>query len=259
MAVQIYDPFPKYLQIRGIVLHRLRSLKVGDPLPTEEDLAAQFQVSRETIREALQALTEDGIIARKPRRGTWLAKQPADAIDDRLTGPFEGLATEGKVEIRSASDGVVAAVPDVAGALRVSAGEKVYEFRRLRFYDGQPLVMFQALFPLEIGKKIARLDLGGGLFVPVLRKIVDSDVHEAYQRIEALAADRSLAAALDVASGAPLLLVNRVFVDPNGRPVVLFKSHYRADRYIYTVRLPKPPNLRQRASKRPRRGRRPSP
>ena len=65
-----------------------------------------------------------------------------------------------------------------------------------------------------------------------------------YQRIEALAADKDAARALELGKGEPILLVNRVFVDSRGRPVVLFKSHYRADRYIYTVNLPKPSKTR---------------
>ncbi len=45
MTSQFYDPFPKYLQIRGIILRLLRSLQVGDQLPTEEAWALEFKVS----------------------------------------------------------------------------------------------------------------------------------------------------------------------------------------------------------------------
>src|SRR5690348_3902214 len=92
MPGQFYDPFPKYLQIRGIILRLLRSLAVGDALPTEEALAKRFNVSRETIREAIRPFWENGTIARRPRLGTWLAKLPGESGDDRLTGPFEDFA-----------------------------------------------------------------------------------------------------------------------------------------------------------------------
>ena len=86
-----YDPFPKYLQIREVILHWLTSLPVGTKLPTEEKFAKQFDVSRVTIREALQTIERDGIIARRPGVGTWVARAVETRYDDRLTGPIENI------------------------------------------------------------------------------------------------------------------------------------------------------------------------
>lgn len=241
MPAHLYDPFPKYLQIQGILRRWLASLTIGDRLPTEQKLASRFNVSRETIRQALQLLEEEGIIARRPRIGTWLARVPGADVDTRLTGPFEGFTSLGMtVEIGAASEGPAAASADVAEALKLKEGMPVYEFQRLRIYEGQPLVAFSAHFPEPIGRRIARLvSVRNGLFVPALRRAIDPNVYEQSQKIEALAADKPMASALKIERGDPLLLVRRVFVDSGGRPVVLFKSHFRADRYFYTVSLPK--------------------
>ena len=252
MPTHLYDPFPKYLQIQGVLKRWLASLTVGDHLPTEQKLASRFNVSRETIRQALKLLEEEGIIARRPRIGTWLAKAPGTGVDNRLTGPFEGFTSLGMaVEIGAASEGAAAASVDVAEALKLEAGASVYEFHRIRVYEGQPLVAFSAHFPLQIGRRIARLSsVRNGLFVPALRRAVDPNIYEQFQKIEALSANEQMASTLQIAQGAPLLLVRRVFVDSTGRPVVLFKSHFRADRYFYTVNLPK---LRMPDAKQPAR------
>jgi GntR family transcriptional regulator len=241
MPGQFYDPFPKYLQIRGIILRQLRSLEVGDPLPTEEALAKRFNVSRETIREAIRPFWENGTIARRPRLGTWLAKTPNDAGDDRLTGPFEDFAAlaGAKIGLRSSDAAYLNPSPLIATVLRLLPNERVYQIRRVRTYEDRPLVMLEAVFPERIGGKLEGMDLRDGLFVPVLRASVDQATHEQYQQIEAVAASGEIASLLEVSIGDPLLLVQRIFVDGRSRPVVLFRSHYRADLYFYTVNLPK--------------------
>jgi GntR family transcriptional regulator len=248
MPGHFYDPFPKYLQIRGIILRLLRSLEVGDPLPTEEALAKRFNVSRETIREAIRPFWENGTIARRPRLGTWLAKTPNDGGDDRLTGPFEDFAALAGAKIGlSRSDAAYHdPSPLIVTALRLLPKERVYQIRRVRTYEDRPLVMLEAVFPERIGRKLEGMDLRDGLFVPVLRASVDQATHEQYQQIEAVAASSEIASLLEISIGDPLLLVQRIFVDGRSRPVVLFRSHYRADLYFYTVNLPKMRKLRVR-------------
>jgi GntR family transcriptional regulator len=257
MPSHFYDPFPKYLQIRGIVLRLLRSLAVGDPLPTEEALAKRFNVSRETIREAIRPFWENGTIARRPRLGTWLAKSPCDAVDDRLTGPFEDFAAlaGAKIGLSRSDAAYLDPSPPTATVLRLAPKERVYQVRRVRTYEDRPLVMLEAVFPERIGRKIEGMDLRDGLFLPVLRASVDRATHEQYQQIEAVGATREIASLLEISAGDPLLLVQRVFVDGRGKPVVLFKSHYRANLYFYTINLPKMRKLPTRAKRAPKRRR----
>ncbi|MBY0338531.1 MAG: GntR family transcriptional regulator, partial [Acetobacteraceae bacterium] len=73
-----FSPYPKCLQIRRLLLDRIkRGLAPGDRLPTEHALCAEVSVSRETVRAALGALEEDGIIERAGGRGTFVARRRA--------------------------------------------------------------------------------------------------------------------------------------------------------------------------------------
>ena len=248
-----YDPFPKYLQIREVILHWLTSLEVGTKLPTEVKLAERFDVSRVTIRQALQSMERDGVIARRAGVGTWLARPAMARYDDRLTGPVENFFGLG---LPSAAvfigQGEVAADAEIADALRVPLGALVYKICRLRMLGGAPVLLLDSFFRLAIGRKISRLRLGNALFVPALRKLCAGGVWEEYQKIEAVAASKAVAAYLEVKARAPVLTVNRVFVDCTARPVVYFKTQFRADRYYYTVKLPQPKPVsgpRRRASR----------
>ncbi len=233
-----YDPFPKYLQIREVILRWLSTKNLGEQLPTEISLSEQFGVSRETIRKALRWVEQEGIIRRRPRAGTFLVKAPAAGSDPRLTGPIEEFGQLGvATTTRLVRQRPISAPRDVAIALRIAEGTQVYEFKRIRFLHREPLLMLDAYFPLKIGQRIARRDLHGGLVVPALHEILKQPVREESQQIDAIAATDALAKHLDVAVGAPILSVRRIFVDPSGTPVVLFRESFRSDRYVYTVKL----------------------
>jgi len=233
-----YDPFPKYLKIRDVVLRWLSTQKLSERLPTEMELSDQFGVSRETIRKSLKSLEEAGIIRRRPRAGTFLVKLPAKAFDERLTGPIEEFRELGTTTTtKLIRQGPIAAPADVASAFGLAAGTAVYEFRRLRVLGSQPLLLLDAYFPLHIGRKFSKRDLDGALVVPALREIVPSRLREEYQQIDAIQARGELARQLRLASGAPILLVKRLFLDAAGNPVVFFRENFRADRYFYTIKL----------------------
>ncbi|HEY0296332.1 MAG TPA: GntR family transcriptional regulator [Bordetella sp.] len=233
-----YDPFPKYLQIREIMLRWLASLQPGDKLPTEEQLGKRFSVSRLTVRQALHTLEEEGIIARRPGVGTWLSRRPDTPVDNRLTGPIEEFSALGLAfSARPIRQGTIDAPADVAAALGLPPGKRIYEVHRLRIVDGAPLLWLEVYLPTDLGRKVAKAAVDG-LFVPVLRRLYDQDVREQYQTIEALSASAELAEMLQVEPGSSILSVNRLFVDATGRRVVFFKTRFRADRYFYTVNLP---------------------
>lgn len=233
-----YGPFPKYLQIRDVVVRWLSTQKVGERLPTEMTLSDQFGVSRETIRKALKRLEQDGIIRRRTRAGTFLVRLPAKSPDHRLTGPIEEFRNLGTTTVaKLISRGPVPAPTDVADAFGLPPGETVYEFKRLRRMGGKPLLLLDAYFPLKIGRRIAKKDFHGELIVPTLRGAIRSKVREEYQQIDAVQAKGTLARQLKLASGSPVLLVKRLFVNAAGDPVVFFRENFRADQYFYTIKL----------------------
>ncbi len=234
-----FDPFPKYLQIRDIITRELRGLDVGTRLPTEAQLAERFAVSRETIRQAIATLEADGIITRRPRAGTVLARAVRPATDARLTGPVEDFAMVGVVTTtRPVGERRVAADPELAARLDLPPGGKVLELRRLRLRDGMPLNLLEAFVPASVAAFLERRDLRETLLIPVLRARLDPDIAEEYQEIEAITASGPMARLLEVPEGAPVLSVRRRFLDSGGTPVAYFKVHYRADRYFYTIKLP---------------------
>jgi len=243
------DPFPKYLQIREILVRRIeREMRVGDQLPTEHALCEEFGVSRETVRDALSGLETDGLISRTPGHGTFVARLPPASRETRLTGLTEDFSRfKLDTEARVLSRGPILPPPAVAEVMATPREEMVYRIFRIRFFEGEPFALHEAFLPFDIGARVARLDLSKTSIVHVLRSALRLDIWEDHQRIEALAADTEVARLLEIGIGAPVLHVVRHFKLGEDRSIVLFRSHYRADRYYYTVKLAQsPPGLQSR-------------
>jgi GntR family transcriptional regulator len=235
------DPFPKYLQIRQILMRRIeRGMRVGDQLPTEHGLCEEFGVSRETVRDALWGLEADGVISRTPGQGTFVARLPPASRETRLTGLSEDFSRfKLDTQARVLAKGPVLPPPSVA---EVMMGEEmVYRIFRLRFFERQPFALHEAFLPLDVGVRVARQELGNTSIVHVLRSSLRLDIWEDHQRIEAQAADTEVARLLEIGIGAPVLGIVRHFKVGADQPIVLFRSHYRADRYYYTVKLAQGP------------------
>jgi GntR family transcriptional regulator len=211
-------------------------LQPGQQFPTEQALCTEFGVSRETVREALRALEGEGLISRHPGRGSFVLRSPARRTERRLTGmveDFSELHFDTRAKVLEA--GPVAATAELAEALGVMTEEPLYRISRLRSFERQPLAFHDAYLPVDLGEKLAALDLRRSSILSELHASLGLHCVEAYQRIEAASADAPLARLLDVVLGAPLLQITRRF--DAGRQPVLFRSQFRADRYYYTVDL----------------------
>ena len=239
---QFFDPYPKYLQLRRVLLGRIeQSMRPGDQLPTEHALCEEFGVSRETVRAALGTLEQDGIIRRTPGRGTFVDRMPPPRPERRLTGLTEdysalNLDTEARV-LETGPARMPAALCDLLGLDPETPG---FRISRLRLFERRPLAWHESWMTPEIGARTAALDLRRTSIRREMLETLGLAMVEDHQGIEAVAADPGAAPLLDVPVGAPLLCMTRLFVMEDGGLAVYFRSLYRADRYYYTVKLAQP-------------------
>lgn len=249
---KFFSPFPKYLQVADILRKRIqRELRVGDQIATEAELCEQFGVSRETIREALHLLDAEGLLDRQPGRGTFVAKAIVQG-ETRLTGLVEDLfRLKEDLQWRVLETKPVELPPDIAAAMMMPEGEFAYRIVRLQLHNKEPLAYHESYLPLDYGMAVVR----AGLNKPIILELENSmgiECRDEYHKLDAVAADTHMASTLNVNIGAPLLLMTRVLVDKDGRAVVAFHSHYRADRYYYTLKLPVTTQAQRLAKKRMR-------
>src|ERR1700744_3263278 len=132
----------------------------GEQLPTEDELLQRFQVSRITVRRAIQNLVSRGLLEIRRGLGTFVLSPRIEAELTKLTGFVEDMKSVGrKATARVISQDVIAASARVAERLQLAKGTRVMQIKRVRLADGGPLSFDETYLPLLLGRQIARNDL----------------------------------------------------------------------------------------------------
>jgi len=204
----------------------------GRTLPSEAELSAAYEASRVTIRKALDLLREEGLIDARQGFGWFAAVDPLRQSLARL-GTTEGqLADEGvRSERRILDFRFVTAPPRVR---QVLGTKTVLEVRRLNLADGEPFARVTVWCPEALGSGLSRDQVEAHSFYDLL----DVDLGGATQTIGAAAASEDDAAVLEIPSGSPVLVCERITEDAAGRPVLLSEHVFPAHRTEFVVDLP---------------------
>jgi GntR family transcriptional regulator len=240
--LSFFHPYPKYLQIADILRNRiLTQMQPGDRLPPEVNLSSEFGVSRETIRQALEPLDKEGLISRTRGRGSFVANRVFSRPPEKLTGMVEDFRALGlKTHAKLLRKEIVKADEEVARYLKLEQDALIVRIDRLRSLNEEPLVYHVAFLPADIGARVLQEHLEQTSIVYVLSNTLRFGFEEDQQIIEADSADVRLAEHLGVPIGSPILLMRRIYITDEDRPIAYFKSYYRSDRYMYTVKLRQP-------------------
>ncbi len=236
---------PLYYQLENLLREKITSgfFVAGDRLPTESELTTQYSVSRITVRQALSALADEGLIERRQGRGTFVAarRTPQRKSFDgtiHLTGSLDELIEMGlETPVKVLAMNRVEADMHEAEILGLKAGEPIYRLKRLRARDGQPYSLIVNYLPAEIGARLTREELGSGALLRLLETKFGLELRDAKQRITAALADPYVAGLLNVRIGSPLLSIERTVFTMDDRPIEYVHTLYRSDLYGYTVYL----------------------
>lgn len=222
----------RYQQIADELRDRVRSVGAGTLLPSESELSAEFDVSRVTIRRALETLRESGLVESRQGFGWYVAAAPLQQHLGEL-GTIEGqLEARGiKPERRVLEFAFERAPRRVVDVLHA---DQVLRVKRLNLADGEPFAVVTVWCPAELGHHLSRRDVEQHPFYVLL----GVDLRGATQTIGADAAGHDDAALLGIPAGSPVLRCERITTDTEGRPVLMSEHVFPAHRTEFVVDLP---------------------
>jgi GntR family transcriptional regulator len=230
---------PLYHQVAGVLRQRIEDgvYPVGGKLLSEDELAAEFEVSRATIRQAVGELVMEKLVVRRQGRGTFVEARDSGVLQQRFRGSLGDLINEShRAKTRNVDVTHDAPIPvHIAEALQLESPTGTI-VKRTRMMDGQPFALTITYMPSDLGREITPAGLRKRALMELL---MDGGISlsSASQSIRAQLADLDVCSQIDCELGAAVLFVERIVHDTAGRPVEYVRSWYRGDRYEYAVTL----------------------
>jgi GntR family transcriptional regulator len=229
---------PLYLKLKRSIEDAVQRgvIRPGDALPSERDIAARADISRVTVRKAVQDLVRAGVLIQRHGSGTFVAR-PVERVEQSLsllTSFTEDMARRGmSLTSEWLERGTYAPSPDEMMVLGLSAKELVSRVSRLRIADGTPLAIERAALPVSVLPD--PLVIGSSLYAALER--TGNRPVRAVQRISAANLGTTDARLLQVPAGAAGLHIERISYLATGKAVEFTRSIYRGDAYDFVAEL----------------------
>jgi GntR family transcriptional regulator len=236
------SPVPVWAQIEDALAARIAGgeLRVGDRLPAERELAEQLDVSRGTIRQALDALAARGLVERGVGRGTFVAAGKIEVRLSDVAGFTEQMARAGVVaNARVLRAALTPAPARVAAALDLEEGAPALRVERLRLAGRLPVTLEDSWIPGDRFPGLGELDLRGSIYA-LMRDLYGRAPVRVVEALEPVVAQEHSAHALGVAAGAALMLVERTAFDAAGVPIEYARDLHRGDRARFVIEAAAP-------------------
>ncbi len=231
---------PRYCRIAETLRERIREgvLPPGRRLDNQRRLAREFGVTLMTLRQALDVLEREKLIARRHGLGTFVASPSVDYDILQLRRLAGDLAALGEpVETRLLGARFDRAERRIAEALRLGRRPRVFVVERLRLLDHHPMGVQRSFLPSPVGEEVAKVDLNVTPLRQVLEFKLGLTIARASETISTIRLGLGEARELGCRSGLPAFFSERTSYTSDGTPVVFDRVFIPGDRFRITREL----------------------
>ncbi len=233
---------PKYYQLANILRQQIENgdFQPYDVIPSERKLEQRYNLSRPTIRQAIDLLSRQGYLYRVHGKGTFVSPPKLQKGMMELTSFSEDMRNRGlKPGQRILEFGYVKPDSKTKRKLEILDNEKkVLRIKRLRFGDEEPMGLQDSFLALDSAHTITQKEIedGGSIYL-ILQEKFGIFPTEADETLEVTLATHEEAELLNIKEGSPLLLNERTLWSQERKAIEFVRILYRGDRYKYFVRL----------------------
>jgi GntR family transcriptional regulator len=231
---------PLYFQLKELIKARIaeNTWKQGQMIPSENEMADLFEVSPGTVKKAFGELCHEGVLFRRQGKGTFVAKPDFGRTFFRFfrygLGENANGATPGSRVLTSRTTSPPARVRET---LNLSANEMVIQIQRLRTLWDLPLVIEDLYLPESLFHGFEQIDISQKLLYPIYYEKYGKPVIWAEEFLEPRVADETVAEALEIHPGDPVIFVERIAYTYGDRPIEFRSGFGRGDRFRYHIQI----------------------
>lgn len=236
MTISRNSRIPLYAQIRREIEQDIADKKImpGDKLPSEEEVAIRYGVSRMTARRAIDQLVSQNWLMRVQGQGTYVVEQPASPQAVGITRwSFERIEQLQDTSWKVLRIEELSPSTRVANALRTIPGEKVIRITGILYLDDVLSGYYVDHVPKLLVPTIRDWKLNDVSLPAFLSQQCNLEFGKVTERIRAIPADEDAIDFLGVEPGSPLLEVDDLIYLKSGIPAILSNIAYRCDKYVY--------------------------
>ncbi|MBL1229235.1 GntR family transcriptional regulator [Enterococcus sp. BWB1-3] len=226
---------PIYLQIHDKLKEDIEKGRwaIGDRLPSERELAVHFNVSRMTLRQAIQTLADEGILERKIGSGTYVARKK---VQEKMIGTtsFTQIMVSQNRTPSSKTVSYFIAKPNSSeqAKLQLSEEDSILRMERIRYADGIPICFEVASIPYFLVEKYSKSEISTSLY-QMLEEKGGYKIGHANQTISAMLASEQISEYLEIKRGDAILRLRQISYLEDGRPFEYVRTQYAGNRFEF--------------------------
>ena len=166
MKLDPRSPLPLHVQLKDIIKNSIEQGLYQNKIPSERELTEQHDVSRATVREAVSQLVREGLLEKRHGKGTFISIKPIHDWLGTLSSMTETIKAMGMKPGAKLVNHMIVKTPEPVQGFTDEA--EMYAIKRLRYADETPLAIETHYYPVDIGRKLASLDIASGAIYDLL-------------------------------------------------------------------------------------------
>lgn len=229
-----------YYQLYDILLDDIKSgkYKAGELLPTENELIAKYDVSRITVRKAMDLLLNEGLIGKRRGYGTYVEQKKMEQTLNKVIHFSNDMERRGyKTSVKMLENKQVKASKIISQALEVPEGSSLIHVNRLRYANDIPMCIESAYLIWEWCPEVLNYNFAQLSLRNFLAQNYNIVWKKAFQKIYAVKANIKFANLLGIKDGDPMIYIERISYNQDGAPGEYLQSYYRSDMFYLTAEL----------------------
>ncbi|MEG1310542.1 MAG: GntR family transcriptional regulator [Romboutsia sp.] len=233
--------FPKYYVIKKDIIEKINNeeLYSNQLLPSEREFIEKYDVSRITVRRAIDELVKEGYVYKVQGKGSFIKGDNLKQKLSKVHSYTEEIINQGMTPSRKIVNSEIKKVDAIKmKKLNLIEDDSVFILERIYYADNDPICLTKTVLPYKMFPKIECFDFTNNSLYYILENFYNLKITRANQLLEASASTTEISDNLDIEDGHPLLLFRTTtygLFDGVEIPFEYFKSYFKTDKIKYSM------------------------